>query len=118
MNIVGFLYYQADICFKISFTNIVSGFFSTTQLQLLINGFRLLKVGGMLVYSTCSLTVAQNEDIVEQFLSAHPSAELQEIDAAKNWSCKSGKVPKTLRFDPLTSNTSGLFVASFTKLGA
>ncbi|XP_026405646.1 uncharacterized protein LOC113300726 [Papaver somniferum] len=88
-----------------------------TSLQLLINGFRLLKVGGMLVYSTCSLTVAQNEDIVEQFLSAHPSAELQEIDAAKNWSCKSGKVPKTLRFDPLTSNTSGLFVASFTKLG-
>ncbi|XP_026393111.1 uncharacterized protein LOC113288321 isoform X1 [Papaver somniferum] len=88
------------------------------QLQLLINGFRLLKVGGMLVYSTCSLTVAQNEDIVEQFLSAHPSAELQEIDAANNWPCKSGKIPKTLRFDPLTSNTGGLFVASFTKLGA
>ncbi|GFQ08114.1 multisite-specific tRNA:(cytosine-c(5))-methyltransferase trm4b [Phtheirospermum japonicum] len=44
------------------------------QLKLLTNGFRLLKVGGCLVYSTCSLTVAQNEDVVEQFLSKHVSA--------------------------------------------
>ncbi|XP_059641141.1 multisite-specific tRNA:(cytosine-C(5))-methyltransferase trm4b [Cornus florida] len=86
------------------------------QLQLLINGFRLLKVGGSLVYSTCSLTIAQNEDVVEQFLLQNASAELLEIDAAKNWPCKSGQIPKTLRFDPVTSRTSGLFVAKFTKL--
>lgn len=86
------------------------------QLQLLTNGFRLLKVGGSLVYSTCSLTVAQNEDVVEQFLSKNASAELLEIDAAKIWPCKSGQVPNTLRFDPVTSQTSGLFIAKFTKL--
>lgn len=86
------------------------------QLQLLTNGFRLLKVGGSLVYSTCSLTVAQNEDVVEQFLSKNASAELLEIDAAKIWPCKSGRVPNTLRFDPVTSQTSGLFIAKFTKL--
>ncbi|KAI8536992.1 hypothetical protein RHMOL_Rhmol10G0300100 [Rhododendron molle] len=44
------------------------------QLQLLTNGFRLLKIGGSLVYSTCSLTVAQNEDVVEQFLLQNASA--------------------------------------------
>ncbi|KAL9461756.1 hypothetical protein AB3S75_004702 [Citrus x aurantiifolia] len=86
------------------------------QLKLLTNGFRLLKVGGLLVYSTCSLTAAQNEDVVEQFLKENVSAELQEIDAAKSWPCKSGRIPKTLRFDPLTSKTSGLFVAKFKKL--
>ncbi|KAG5529258.1 hypothetical protein RHGRI_029827 [Rhododendron griersonianum] len=86
------------------------------QLQLLTNGFRLLKIGGSLVYSTCSLTVAQNEDVVEQFLLQNASAELLEIDAAKNWPCRSGRIPKTLRFDPMTSRTSGLFVAKFTKL--
>lgn len=86
------------------------------QLQLLTNGFRLLKVGGSLVYSTCSLTVAQNEDVVEQFLGQNTSAELLQIDAAKNWPCRSGRIPKTLRFDPMTSRTSGLFVAKFTKL--
>ncbi|KAB2094808.1 hypothetical protein ERO13_A02G171400v2 [Gossypium hirsutum] len=88
------------------------------QLKLLRNGFRLLKVGGLLVYSTCSLTVAQNEDIVEQFLKENTSAELQEINEAEEWPCKSGRIPKTLRFDPLTSQTSGLFVAKFTKLAA
>ncbi|KAJ0097297.1 hypothetical protein Patl1_29096 [Pistacia atlantica] len=44
------------------------------QLKLLTNGFRLLKVGGSLVYSTCSLTVAQNEDVVEQFLKENAFA--------------------------------------------
>ncbi|XP_050128220.1 uncharacterized protein LOC126604934 isoform X2 [Malus sylvestris] len=86
------------------------------QLKLLTNGFRLLKAGGILVYSTCSLTVAQNEDVVRQFLEGNPCAELQVIDAAENWPCKNGRVPNTLRFDPLTSKTSGLFVAKFSKL--
>lgn len=89
---------------------------SHLQLGLLTNGFRLLKVGGSLVYSTCSLTVTQNEDVVEQFLSQNPSAELQEVDAAANWCCRSGRIPRTLRFDPSTSQTSGLFVAKITKL--
>ncbi|XP_057796199.1 multisite-specific tRNA:(cytosine-C(5))-methyltransferase trm4b [Salvia miltiorrhiza] len=88
------------------------------QLKLLINGFRLLKVGGSLVYSTCSLTVAQNEDVVERFLSEYASAKLLEIDAAKNWPCRQARVAKTLRFDPVTSSTSGLFVAKFTKFMA
>lgn len=86
------------------------------QLQLLSNGFRLLKVGGSLVYSTCSLTVAQNEEVVERFLLQNASSELQEIDSSKYWPCKGGRLSKTLRFNPLTSQTSGLFVAKFTKL--
>ncbi|KAI3669442.1 hypothetical protein L6452_40677 [Arctium lappa] len=86
------------------------------QFRLLTNGFKLLKVGGYLVYSTCSLTHAQNEDVVEKFLSLNASAELLEIDGSKSWPCKSGRIPKTLRFDPLTSRTSGLFVAKFTKV--
>ncbi|KAI3725889.1 hypothetical protein L1987_65685 [Smallanthus sonchifolius] len=85
------------------------------QFRLLTNGFKLLKVGGYLVYSTCSLTYAQNEDVVEKFLSVNPCAELLEIDGSECWPCKSGRIPKTLRFDPLTSRTSGLFVAKFTK---
>nr|KAJ0212524.1 hypothetical protein LSAT_V11C400213260 [Lactuca sativa] len=86
------------------------------QFRLLTNGFKLLRVGGNLVYSTCSLTHAQNEDVVERFLSLNPCAELLVIDGSESWPCKSGRIPKTLRFDPLTSRTSGLFVAKFTKL--
>ncbi|KAF9969665.1 hypothetical protein BGZ73_007911 [Actinomortierella ambigua] len=39
------------------------------QRGLLTNGFRLAKVGGIVVYSTCSLSRAQNEDIVVWFLA-------------------------------------------------
>ncbi|XP_078437335.1 S-adenosyl-L-methionine-dependent methyltransferases superfamily protein [Wolffia australiana] len=85
------------------------------QLKLLSNGFRLLKTGGSLVYSTCSLTVTQNEDVVRRFLAENSSAELKDVEWAEDWPCTSGKIPKTLRFDPATSRTSGLFIAKITK---
>jgi 16S rRNA C967 or C1407 C5-methylase (RsmB/RsmF family) len=44
------------------------------QLQLLTNGFRLLKPGGTLVYSTCSFTKTQNEGVVERFLTNQANA--------------------------------------------
>ncbi|KAG0226911.1 hypothetical protein BGW41_004019 [Actinomortierella wolfii] len=40
------------------------------QRGLLANGFRLTKAGGTIVYSTCSLSRAQNEDIVAWFLAS------------------------------------------------
>ena len=46
----------------------------------------------------------------------YDDAELQEIEMAKDWPCRSGRTPKTLRFDPSTSATSGLFVAKIRKL--
>ncbi|KAG0370214.1 hypothetical protein BGZ54_007225 [Gamsiella multidivaricata] len=42
---------------------------SGLQRGLLLNGFRLTKAGGIVVYSTCSLSRAQNEDIVAWFLA-------------------------------------------------
>ncbi|PVU85152.1 hypothetical protein BB559_007179 [Furculomyces boomerangus] len=41
---------------------------SNLQYSLLINGWNQLKVGGTLVYSTCSLSYKQNEMIVAKFL--------------------------------------------------
>ncbi|KAF8979001.1 hypothetical protein BGZ46_005938 [Entomortierella lignicola] len=42
---------------------------SDLQRGLLMNGFRLAKAGGIVVYSTCSLSRAQNEDIIAWFLA-------------------------------------------------
>ncbi|EFJ32485.1 hypothetical protein SELMODRAFT_227613 [Selaginella moellendorffii] len=83
------------------------------QLRLLSNGFRLLKQGGTLVYSTCSFTYDQNEGVLKQFLAAHPDAEVREIKSAKSWPCTMTGL--CLRFDPLVSNTNGQFVAKITK---
>jgi len=48
------------------------------QHQLLTTAARLVRRGGRLVYATCSLEPAENEDVVQWFLAQHPGWYLQE----------------------------------------
>jgi 16S rRNA (cytosine967-C5)-methyltransferase len=43
------------------------------QLQLLENAARLVKPGGVIVYSTCTIEPEENFELVRQFLNSHPS---------------------------------------------
>lgn len=96
------------------------------QRKLIRKGFSLLKPGGIMVYSTCSLQSRQNQEIVDDFLREF------------NTSAKPGKLPfacvgdpntETLPvvpatrisdhsciFDPAHSGTSGQFLAVVLKL--
>ncbi|RKP03092.1 hypothetical protein CXG81DRAFT_17347 [Caulochytrium protostelioides] len=109
---------------------------SLAQLQyaLLENGFRLLKPGGVLVYSTCSFARAQNEDIVARLLAAYPdTARLEAVPGAEAWPVapRPPRSPSlsptrdaalqavdamTLRFTPRHSQTSGFFLARLRKV--
>jgi 16S rRNA (cytosine967-C5)-methyltransferase len=42
------------------------------QRDLLANAARLVKPGGVLVYSTCTIEPEENQKIVSDFLNAHP----------------------------------------------
>lgn len=42
------------------------------QYNILINASKYLKAGGVLVYSTCTLNRAENEEICDRFLREHP----------------------------------------------
>ena len=42
------------------------------QKQIINNAARYVKPGGLLLYSTCTLVQAENEDVVEDFLRTHP----------------------------------------------
>ncbi|KAL7461082.1 hypothetical protein ACHAXS_001516 [Conticribra weissflogii] len=44
------------------------------QRRLIDSGFNLLRKGGILVYSTCSLSTAQNEEVVQWLLDNHDRA--------------------------------------------
>ena len=98
------------------------------QLSLLQNGFKMLKKGGILVYSTCSFSRYQNEEVVLAFLESRGSfdVEVESVPFADTFplaplpSCyanhlKKSELEKTLRFTPRHSATSGLFVARFRK---
>lgn len=56
------------------------------QLALLENANRLLKPGGVLVYSTCTTEPEENTEVVREFLSKHPGFQ---IDDASQWMNKS-----------------------------
>jgi 16S rRNA (cytosine967-C5)-methyltransferase len=50
--------------------------FASTQLRMLVACLALLKPGGTLVYSTCSLMPMENDSVVEQALAQVPQAEV------------------------------------------
>ena len=85
------------------------------QLDLLNNGWRLLRKGGRLVYSTCSLCKKQNEDIVAKFLSMNANAQPFNF-IAPNSAHKSDS--GMLRIEPSVQDvdrSTGFFIACFIK---
>lgn len=44
------------------------------QVQLLIGGLRALKIGGQIVYATCSLAPEEDEAVIDHVLTTHPDA--------------------------------------------
>ena len=72
----------------------------------------LVKPGGRLVYGTCSLLAEENEDIVIEFLAAHPDFRL--VNAAEILERQGVKVPgnaEFLKLQPNVHDTDGFFAA-------
>ncbi|WP_345531134.1 RsmB/NOP family class I SAM-dependent RNA methyltransferase [Viridibacterium curvum] len=85
------------------------------QAAILAAAARLLKVGGRLVYATCSLLREENDAIVDAFLAAHPAfAEepANEVLAAQKIALDTGT---RLRMSPVTHDTDGFFAAVLTR---
>lgn len=53
---------------------------SKIQLEILKNCAPTLKSGGIMVYSTCTITPEENQQVVAEFLAAHPEFEKIELD--------------------------------------
>jgi 16S rRNA C967 or C1407 C5-methylase (RsmB/RsmF family) len=95
------------------------------QRKLIFNGFRILKPGGILVYSTCSFFKSQNEDIVSWLVqTCDGQAVIEPIPDYETFPLAPTVDPTTpclnseymIRFSPKHSNTSGLFIARIKKL--
>ena len=78
------------------------------QKRLIDSGFRLLKRGGVMVYSTCSLSWKQNEQIVSSLLDKCQDSFIIPISFSTRGESsheisfiEEGSVPGTVRFNPI-----------------
>ncbi len=93
------------------------------QLRLLISAIKMAKVGGEIVYSTCTLTLEENELVVNTILRKYP-VELVEIELpikSQPGFMKYGseslnsEIEKTHRIVPWESQSEGFFICKFVK---
>lgn len=71
------------------------------QKEILDNAAVMLKPGGVIVYSTCTFSKEENEDVIEYFLERHPDFTLEEME----------------RFWPHKVDGEGHFVAKLVRRG-
>lgn len=84
------------------------------QIQLLKNAAFLLKKGGRLVYSTCTVNVDENERTVKQFLTDHPEMILEPIQNVSE-KLMEKQQNNMLQIFPQDFHSDGFFIASFRK---
>ena len=97
---------------------------ANVQKSLLISGIKALRPGGLLVYSTCTITPEENEGVLDQVLEKY-DLELEEIHlpglksrpALAEFGGKKfhPEVRKAIRIYPFESGTEGFFIACIRK---
>lgn len=81
------------------------------QKELIESAWRLLKPGGRMLYSTCSMLPEENEGVVEWFLERHDDAKLVPL----NGPYSGGFLEGTMRAWPHRHKTIGFFYALIEK---
>lgn len=67
---------RVDVRWRLQEANLET--LADTQFTLLSNALHVLKPGGVVVYSTCSIDKAENEDVVQKALDSNPRLKLVE----------------------------------------
>jgi len=97
---------------------------ASTQKQLIENAFTMLKKGGEMVYSTCSVEPEENEGVISFLLEKFDNAKIEEIHLNIKRSkpflefegdVYNREVSKCLRIWPQDNDTEGFFVAKIKK---
>ncbi len=85
-----------------------------TQAQILTAGAAALRPGGMLVYSTCTISPTENERLIAAFLDSHTEFELDDL-AGTAGAQPVAEAPGMLQTLPHRDRTAGFFIARLRK---
>jgi 16S rRNA (cytosine967-C5)-methyltransferase len=84
------------------------------QWQMINNVAEMVKSDGFLTYSTCSITVEENEMIIERFLKGHPEFHLADVNPNLGLPALRG-LTMCRRLYPHLDESNGFFIAKLTK---
>ena len=87
------------------------------QAQILRAGARALRPGGVLVYSTCTISPAENERVVDAFLAEHREFEPAPPPPSDGSVCNDRRVPAFQQTLPHRDGTDGFFIARLRRAG-
>lgn len=88
------------------------------QRAILESAARALKPGGVLVYSTCTIQPAENEELVEAFVADHPEFRFDNIwDYLPGSIAREGQAEGYVQLLPHVHGTDGFFIARLVKTG-
>jgi 16S rRNA (cytosine967-C5)-methyltransferase len=88
------------------------------QARILVAGAQALRPGGVLVYSTCTISPTENELQIAAFLDAHPDFTLDDLGVElPAFRHPSPRAPETVLTLPHRDRTAGFFIARLRRAG-
>ena len=98
-------------------------FFSKIQRSIVLQAAKMLKPGGMMLYSTCTFDATENEGTIEHLLKQYPEFEIKEMMPYEGFVCGKPEVTsskdeaflKTVRIWPHKMHGEGHFLALLQK---
>jgi len=88
--------------------------FARLQAKILENSSAHVKPNGVLLYSTCSISIEENEFILEDFLKTHPEFDLEKVDPKLGEHGLRG-LSEARRLYPHRDRCNGFFLAKLVK---
>lgn len=116
--------FRKDIAVAKTWDETRPDFFATLQRDIVSNAIRMLKPGGLMLYSTCTFAPAENEGTISFILENFPEMELLDIPKSYGfsygnpaWGNGNHELEKCIRIFPHKVNGEGHFLALLQKKG-
>lgn len=89
----------------------------TLQLQILEQGAKMVRPGGVLQYSTCTLRPEENQEVTAAFLATHPEFSPRLLPLESCFEAAELPVSHEITLFPHIHGTDGFYIAGFVKEG-